>query len=83
MCASPRPGRRRPCGPVREEAALTVARCPEGTKAIAGGYVRETWYKNGYGESLDDIIVNAPNDSDSGWAAKQFHGKTVARALCS
>ncbi|MET9484502.1 hypothetical protein [Streptomyces sp. NPDC006638] len=70
-------------GPVSEEAALSVARCPEGTMAIAGGYVRETWYKNGYGESLDDIIVNAPNDSGSGWAAKQFHGKTGAHALCS
>ncbi|WP_405846201.1 hypothetical protein OG211_00355 [Streptomyces niveus] len=70
-------------GPVSEEAVLSVARCPEGTKAIAGGYVRETWHKNGYGESLDDIIVSAPNDSGTGWAAKQFHGKTVARALCS
>lgn len=70
-------------GPVSEEAGMSVARCPGDTRAIAGGYVRETWYKNGYGESLDDIIVNAPNDSGSGWAAKQFHGKTVARALCS
>ncbi|GLV88454.1 hypothetical protein Slala03_81430 [Streptomyces lavendulae subsp. lavendulae] len=70
-------------GPVSEEAAMSVARCPAGTKAIAGGYVRETWYKNGWGESLDDIVVNAPNDSGSGWAAKQFAGKTVARALCS
>ncbi|GGY13200.1 hypothetical protein GCM10010326_00500 [Streptomyces xanthochromogenes] len=70
-------------GPVSEEDALSVARCPEGTKAIAGGYVRDTWYKNGYGASLDDITVNAPNDSGTGWAAKQFHGKTVARVLCS
>ncbi|MHB0895662.1 hypothetical protein [Streptomyces sundarbansensis] len=70
-------------GQVSAEAGLSVARCPGDTKAIAGGYVRETWYKNGYGESLDDIIVNAPNDSGSGWAAKQFQGKTVARALCS
>ncbi|MEU3598541.1 hypothetical protein ABZ714_07380 [Streptomyces sp. NPDC006798] len=70
-------------GPVSGEAALSVARCPGGTKAIAGGYVRETWYKNGYGESVDDIIVNAPTDSGDGWAAKQFHGKTIARALCS
>ncbi|MEU8712433.1 hypothetical protein [Streptomyces sp. NPDC048663] len=70
-------------GPVSEEESDSVARCPEGTKAIAGGYVRETWYRNGWGESLDDIIANAPTQDGSGWYARQFHGKTVARALCS
>ncbi|MFF4716903.1 hypothetical protein ACFY2V_36750 [Streptomyces eurythermus] len=70
-------------GTVGDEAGDSVARCPEGTKAIAGGYVRETWYRNGYGESTDDIIANAPTQDGSGWYARQFHGKTVARALCS
>lgn len=70
-------------GPVSEEAGASIARCPEGTEVVAGGYVRETWYKNGYGESGDDIIANTPNSDGNGWAAQQFHGKTVARALCS
>ncbi|MGW5120670.1 hypothetical protein ACWEQ8_35330 [Streptomyces noursei] len=70
-------------GTVSDEAGDSVARCPEGTKAIAGGYVRETWYRNGYGESTDDITANAPTADGSGWYARQFHGKTVARALCS
>ncbi|MEH0400741.1 hypothetical protein ACFY7V_34360 [[Kitasatospora] papulosa] len=70
-------------GAVSAEEGESVARCPEGTKAIAGGYVRDTWYRNGYGESTDDITANAPTQDGSGWFARQFHGKTVARALCS
>ncbi|MGW4345286.1 hypothetical protein ACWEL8_09440 [Streptomyces sp. NPDC004690] len=70
-------------GPVSAEASTSVARCPEGTKAIAGGYVRDTWYRNGDGESTDDITANAPTQDGSGWYARQFHGKTKARALCS
>ncbi len=70
-------------GKVSGEADDSVARCPAGTKAVAGGYTRETWYRNGYGESTDDIVANAPTMDGSGWYARQFHGKTVARALCS
>ncbi|MFE3635043.1 hypothetical protein [Streptomyces sp. NPDC059168] len=60
-----------------------MARCPAGTKAVAGGFVRDSWYRNGYGESTDDIMSNGATMDGSGWFTQQFHGKTVARALCS
>ncbi|MDR3083264.1 MAG: flagellin [Streptomyces sp.] len=70
-------------GPTSGEHADSDAVCPEGTGVVGGGYVAESWYKNGYGESTDDVTANAPRSGGDGWYARLFAGKVQARALCS
>ncbi|MFJ9423221.1 hypothetical protein [Streptomyces sp. NPDC101249] len=70
-------------GPVSGENSDSDAYCPSGTAPVGGGFVARSWYKNGWGESQDDTLANAPTASGSGWFARLFAGKVEARALCA
>ncbi|MFY4718801.1 hypothetical protein [Streptomyces sp. LaBMicrA B280] len=69
-------------GPTSAEHSDSDAYCPDGTDVIGGGYSAQSWYKNGWGESQDEVTANAPIASGKGWYARLFAGKVQARALC-
>ncbi|MEW1656581.1 hypothetical protein [Streptomyces sp. NPDC093707] len=70
-------------GPTSNDHSDSDAYCPNGTNVIGGGFIAQTWSRNGYGESQDDVTANAPIASGKGWYARQFAAKVQARALCS
>ncbi|CAL2071795.1 conserved exported protein of unknown function [Streptomyces murinus] len=70
-------------GPTSGEHVDSDARCPDGTSVIGGGYYAQSWYKNGWGESQDEVTASAPIWDGKGWYARLFAGTVQARALCS
>lgn len=83
MCVPAAEAPRVAVGPTSDEHSDSDASCPKGTKAIAGGFVARSWYRDGNGLSTDRVTANAPNYNGRNWYARLFYGKVEARALCS
>ncbi len=57
--------------------------CPEGTRAVNGGYASASFQHANGGSIYDAVLASAPTKDGKGWFASQLKGKVQARALCA
>ncbi|MFD3949484.1 hypothetical protein ACFWRC_05630 [Streptomyces albidoflavus] len=70
-------------GPVSADGEASVASCPEGTRAVNGGYASASFQHANGGSIYDAVLASAPTKDGKGWFASQLKGKVQARALCA
>ncbi|MFF3523469.1 hypothetical protein ACFYYQ_22535 [Streptomyces albidoflavus] len=70
-------------GPVSADGEASVASCPDGTRAVNGGYASASFQHANGGSIYDAVLASAPTKDGKGWFASQLKGKVQARALCA
>ncbi|MFE2843862.1 hypothetical protein ACFXKS_09955 [Streptomyces scopuliridis] len=64
--------------------AESIAKCPQGTRVVGGGYnVTRSAYQNSPRIALVNILGNHPLDDGSGWKITAYDGDVVAYAMCA
>lgn len=63
----------------------SIAKCPEGTRAVGGGYRMAGRYGGGGDrEAWNNVLVNAPTEDGTGWEiASAWSNNVTAYALCA
>lgn len=68
-------------GPLGQDGGISVARCPEGSHLIGGGY-RGLPASSSDGVPRDFVDLNAPSETPNAWEARFHKSHVRAVALC-